>query len=227
MIAHNLVKMLLASRWTTRFVGAMMLSLDHIIIGCTDLAQGTAWAEAALGVTLQPGGQHGRFGTHNTLLGLEDGLYLEVIAVDPAATAGPRWFGLADFAGAPRLINWVCRAPDLDAALAVLPNVCGPAIAMERDDLRWSIAVPPDGGLPWGGALPTPIAWAPGTRHPAARLAPSGVRLTGWEVHHPQAAAAQAALAGLLDDPRIGFVTAPVPGYRATFDTPHGRRVLS
>ncbi|WP_363241019.1 VOC family protein [Limimaricola sp.] len=205
----------------------MMLAFDHIVIGCTDLAHGTAWAEAALGVAFQPGGQHARFGTHNTLLGLKDGLYLEVIAVDPAAPPGPRWFGLADFEGAPRLINWVCRAPDLDAALAVLPGACGPAVPMERGDLRWSIAVPEDGGLPWDGALPTPISWAPGIRHPAARLAPSGVRLTGWEVHHPQAAAAEAALAGLLDDSRVRFVTSPVPGYRARFDTPSGPRVLS
>ena len=60
-----------------------MLTLDHIAVACTDLAEGTAWAEERLGVKMQTGGKHARYGTHNTLLGLADGLYFEVIAIDP------------------------------------------------------------------------------------------------------------------------------------------------
>lgn len=39
-----------------------------------------------------------QFGTHNRCLGMEDGIYLEVIAVDPEAPppSRPRWFGLDD-----------------------------------------------------------------------------------------------------------------------------------
>ena len=39
--------------------------------------------ESGLGVSLQQGGEHAVFHTHNRLLGLEDGLYLEAIAVNP------------------------------------------------------------------------------------------------------------------------------------------------
>lgn len=41
---------------------------------------------------------HPQFGTHNRCLGMEDGIYLEVIAVDPEAPppSRPRWFGLDD-----------------------------------------------------------------------------------------------------------------------------------
>ncbi|MEL6681592.1 MAG: VOC family protein, partial [Pseudomonadota bacterium] len=40
----------------------MSLKLDHLAVACTDLAAGTAWVEAQLGVAMQPGGQHVRFG---------------------------------------------------------------------------------------------------------------------------------------------------------------------
>ena len=49
-----------------------MLILDHIAVAATDLGHGTKWVEQALGVPMQPGGQHAHFGTHNTLLGLGD-----------------------------------------------------------------------------------------------------------------------------------------------------------
>ena len=82
------------------------MRLDHLAIGAQTLQEGVAWAEAKLGVSFQAGGTHARFATHNRLLGVADGLYLEVIAADPDATCeGPRWFGLDTFSGPPRLVN--------------------------------------------------------------------------------------------------------------------------
>nr|WP_299687654.1 VOC family protein [uncultured Tateyamaria sp.] len=57
--------------------------LDHLVVGAPTLAEAQAHIEHQLGVTMQPGGQHAVFHTHNSLLGLEDGLYLEAIAPDP------------------------------------------------------------------------------------------------------------------------------------------------
>ena len=73
-----------------------MIEFDHIAISGETLAEATEHVEAALGVSLQPGGEHAVFHTHNTLLGLEDGLYLEAIAINPNAPtpdrpAGLRW----------------------------------------------------------------------------------------------------------------------------------------
>ena len=77
------------------------MELDHFAIAANTLAEATAHVEEALGVPLQPGGEHAVFGTHNRLLGLADGLYLEAIAIDPEATPerSPRWFDLDSFSG--------------------------------------------------------------------------------------------------------------------------------
>jgi hypothetical protein len=202
------------------------MELDHLAVACAHLSEGCAWAEQALGVTLQPGGQHARYGTHNRLLGLGPGLYLEVIAPDPAAPlpAHPRWFAL-DHAGAPALGNWIVRAP----SLAGLPAFAGEHVALSRGALSWEIAVPADGSLPMGGGWPTVIAWGPGVwpaLHPAGRLPDAGVRLLALDVLHPQADALRADLAGRLDDGRVSFVPAAVPSLRARFSTPQGERWL-
>ncbi len=198
-----------------------MLTLDHIAVACTDLAEGNAWVEELLGVQLQQGGQHARYGTHNTLLGLADGLYLEVIAIDPDAVpeAGHSWFGLDHFAGPPRLANWICQTDSFDA----LPVEAGLPRALTRGDLSWQITVPDDGTLPFGGAYPTLIQWAAGTLHPADRLAPSGCRLVSFEVAHPQAEDIRAMI-DLADD-RVTLATGAF-AMAATFETPHGIRHL-
>jgi hypothetical protein len=69
---------------------------DHFVIAAAHLDDGAAWLHDRLGVSMSGGGRHRRMGTHNRLLRLGDGRYLEVIAVDAAAPAPdrPRWFGL-------------------------------------------------------------------------------------------------------------------------------------
>jgi hypothetical protein len=203
-----------------------VLKLDHLAVACSDLAEGTAWVEDQLGVKLQPGGQHPRYGTHNKLLGLEDGLYFEVIAIEPDAMpqAGHAWFGLDDFAGPPRLANWICQTDDLKTALAKAPDAVGTPRALMRADLEWQITVPDDGSLPYDGAFPTLIEWAAGTHHPADRLAQCGVKLLRLEVSHPRAE--QIAQMMDLGDPRVAMVTGPF-ALRATFQTPSGVKTLT
>lgn len=201
-----------------------MWELDHLAITCSDLAEGTAHVEAALGLPLLPGGQHQRYGTHNRLLGLGPGLYLEVIAPDPAAHRPPfpRWFGL-DHATAPRLTNWIARTADLAEALTLSPEDAGDPVALTRGDLAWTIAVPPDGHVPQSGGWPTLIQWTAGT-HPSTRLPDSGVRLTRLDILHPNAKGLAAHLP--MSDARLAFHTAATPALRATFSTPLGERVL-
>ena len=203
----------------------MPLMLDHLAVACTSLAEGTAWVEETLGVKMQPGGQHARYGTHNTLLGLADGLYFEVIAKDPDALphAGHSWFGLDHFTGLPRLANWICRTDDMTAELGKAPPEVGTPRALTRSDLSWQITVPDDGSLPFDGAFPTLIEWAKGTVHPAERLPQSGCKLLSLEVSHPRADD----LVGMMDlhDARVTLLRGEF-GLRAAFQTPHGVKVL-
>lgn len=204
-----------------------MIALDHLAIAATDLAQGAARVEAALGVPLEPGGQHPRMGTHNRLLSLGPGEYLEVIAPDPAAPAParPRWFGLDDFAGPAAPRAWVLRCDDLAAALALAPEGAGRPLDFQRGDLRWTMAVPDDGWLPHDGLFPALIAWEGGA-HPSARLPDRGVRLTGLTLVHPDAQALRAALAPLLSDPRVQVRPGAAPALRMALDSPRGPVVL-
>lgn len=195
--------------------------LDHLAILCASLDDGAAWLEERLGVPLDPGGRHERFGTHNRLLSLGPGLYLEVIAADPGAPppGRPRWFAL-DQVDTPRLGNWVLRVPDLAQALTQAPPEAGEPLDLSRGDLHWTIAVPPDGSLPWGGAYPTLIQWGPGP-HPSDRLPDRGVRLLALALGHPRAPRLQAYLRDLAD-PRVTIARTPAPSLRARFATPRG-----
>lgn len=178
-----------------------MVVPDHLVLAVRDLDAGAAWLEDRLGVSLAAGGQHVRMGTHNRLLGLGEGFYLELIAVDPrAAPPGrSRWFGLDACAldpRVPRLIHWVARSDDIAHTLAHCRHDPGEILAMERGDYRWRITVPADGHLPGDGLLPTVIQWDV-PFHPSQRLPESGCRLMKLEAFHPLPEALKADLAAL------------------------------
>jgi len=201
-----------------------MLTLDHVALAAGTLAEGTQAAEDALGVPLQPGGRHAHFGTHNTLLGLGPE-YLEVIAVDPDAPAPayPRWFHLDAFTGPPRLTNWIVRTPSLDAALEVLGPGYGRPVSLARGALRWRMAVPGDGLLPYDNCAPAVIEWE--TPPPAAQLTDRGCVLERLTVHHPEAAQLAADLSPILADTRVRFEVG-MPSLSVSIATPAGGRRL-
>lgn len=201
-----------------------MAELDHLVVSAATVEAGAEWVSALLGVPLETGGKHALMGTHNRLLGLGPGTYLEVIAIDPDVPPPhrPRWFGLDAFSGPPRLTHWVLRVPDLDAALAAAPPGAGRATALARGDLRWRFGVTDDGRLPCDDAFPALIEWQ-GDAHPAARLPDRGCRLRRLDIATADPAALTRALP--LWDERVRVV-AGTPGMRALIATPLGERVL-
>ena len=203
-----------------------MLYLDHIAVVAEDLEVGRLWVERSLGVPLQPGGKHDLFGTHNYLLGLGPDLYFEVIAKDPNAKPSERatWFGLDAFQGAPRLGNWICSADDYAAELANAPTPLGQPLFLSRDDISWQLTVPDDGSLPFEGAYPSLINWGDGVTPPPRKLPDQGVRLTRWEVSHPDAENISKMVH--IKDPRVVWASGP-QGFKAHFDTPTGEKVLA
>jgi hypothetical protein len=201
------------------------MQFDHFAIAGETLEAAVAHVQEALGVALLPGGKHVHFGTHNQLLGLADGLYLEAIAIDPNAAplAYPRWFDLDRFSGSPRISNWICRSTDILGELAQLPEGAGHPVALKRGDLAWRMAVPSDGILPCDGCFPALIQWDV-EKIPGDTLPVSGCRLEKLEVAHPEAKWLQNVLD--LSDPRVVFTEGPRK-IRATIQTPHGIRELS
>ncbi|MBY6067019.1 VOC family protein [Leisingera aquaemixtae] len=199
--------------------------LDHLAVAGATLEEAIAHTEDALGITLGPGGSHARYGTHNRLIGLEGGLYLEAIAVDPDAQPQeqPRWFNLDRFTGPARLSNWILRSEDLAAEMPLLPPHAQRHVAMQRGDLRWLMTVPADGLLPYDNLFPAALQWQ--AEPPAAKLPQSRCRLTRLTLSHPEAAGLQAALNRIISDPRIQ-VEQGAPAMMAEFGTPHGARVL-
>lgn len=224
---------------------ASRAGIDHLVVAAPSLAEGVAWCEATLGLTPGPGGAHALFGTHNRLLRLHSTVhpkaYLEIIAIDPAATPTRppplrRWFDLDDPAlrerlrrEGPQLIHWVASVPDIDAACARLRALGierGPVIDASRPTpqglLRWRITVRDDGQRMFGGALPTLIQW--GDTHPADGMTGADLGLQGLTLQHPDAGRLTAALTAIgLDG--VAVHTGPA-GLRADLTTADGQPLV-
>jgi hypothetical protein len=213
---------------------AFGIELDHLVVAAASLEEGSHWLRERLGVPLQPGGRHAGWGTHNRLLQLGAGTYLELIAPDPEqpAPAGPRPFGLdspelqARLAKRPRLVHFVVRTPRIEDAAHAIGYDPGPVMRMSRGALNWRITVPPDGRPAGGGLLPTLIQRDVDidTFHPARVLDASGVHLVELRITVP--GDLRLLLAGLERDPRVRLASpgdgTPV-GLSANVSTPLGR----
>ena len=160
----------------------MQATFDHLVVAARALDEGVRWVARELGAEAVPGGEHPLMGTHNALLSLGPGAFLEVIAIDPAAAppARPRWFSLDTpamhslLASGPALVHWVERVDDLENALRAYPDQVEVLDAARRH-YRWRIGVPADGHLPCAGRCPTLIQWL--GPHPAQSLPASGCEL--------------------------------------------------
>ena len=207
----------------------VVAALDHLVIAAATLEQGEDHLERLLGVRPQRGGNHVAMGTHNSLLKLGAKTYLEVIAIDPEASPPkrPRWFALDSGAmrdalvEMPRLIHWVARTDDIDAARRVSPIVLGPARPMERGAFRWRITIPDDGRLPGEGLVPTLIQWSD-ARHPTDTMQESRVRLVALSAAHPEPARIRSALEKLSLGEMLKVTFGTTPRLAAMLQTPRG-----
>ena len=184
--------------------------LDHLVLAATTLADGIDYIANLTGAVPMPGGKHALMSTHNALLDLGNRVYLEIIAIDPDAKnpGRPRWFGLdhialqSELMERPRLIHWVARTGDIDAAAAASTFPLGNIHAIARGEFRWRMTIPDDGTLPGRGVVPTLIQWD-SPLHPTDKLPKSPVTLAQLAATHPDPAPVRAALAALDLDAAI------------------------
>ncbi|CAB3693505.1 VOC family protein [Paraburkholderia sp. SIMBA_055] len=226
------------------------LRLDHLVVSARTLDEGVQYVADILGVEPAGGGAHPLMRTHNRLLNLWGGAYLEVIAVDPHADVAreatetaaprPRLFALdapathARLENGPYLSHWVARVDrpkHLPTWQAQYPQRIPPIVPLTRGDFAWGLSVPEDGAFPaWQGAgdgvLPSLIQWDT-ARHPSTVLPETGIALKALKGVHPQADTVAAQLqwlgaAHLIDVQATDGPAALV----AEFETPSGLRTL-
>lgn len=233
---------------------ASALELDHLVVAARNLEEGVRFIADALGVEPAGGGKHTAMGTHNRLLGLWGGAYLEVIAIEPdakrerarsgeaAPSSQPRWFALDDPAMrarlelGPYLAHWaarVARPKDLARWQAQYPARIPPVMPMARGDLTWRLTVPADGSFPsWQGAgdgiVPTLIQWDT-TAHPGTRLPETGLALKTLKARHPRASEVRAQLEwlGAAHLIELEYAADGAAALTAEIETPAGVRTLA
>jgi hypothetical protein len=112
----------------------------------------------------------------------------------------------------------------------------GEPVNLSRGDLSWTMLVPPDGRLPFGGQFPAIIQWHTETP-PGVTLQSAGLRLEALTICGPDVAALQERLdpvAALqerldpvLDDDRVIYRKMADRMMQAVFLTTSGRRILT
>jgi len=205
-------------------------TLDHLVYAVPHLQEAIDDLERRLGVRSVFGGQHPGRGTHNALLGLGPGQYLEIIAPDPCQPQPPvsPWF-TQNRIDSPRLLTWAAKATHLEGLVAEAKSN-GLELGEVRDggrkrpdgtELKWRLTSTPTGVCDW--LVPFFIDWGD-SPHPS-ESAPVGATLTLLEAEHPDPAWVLKALriAGVEMEVRSG----PAPKLLATLQTPKGVVVLS
>jgi hypothetical protein len=206
-----------------------VIRLDHLLWAAPDLDQGAGMIERLTGVVPARGGVHPGLGTRNSLIGLDSGVYFEIISPDPAQSLAGNRGGRIAGQTRPGLLTFAISSDDLPslsrAALREGLGVDGP-VAMHRttpsgDRLDWAILYLEDARF--GEALPFVIDWGK-TRHPSDS-APAGCRLKSFAVAHPEGEAL-ARLYVALAIP-VAVKRAAYPSYIAELATPNGDVTLT
>ncbi len=123
----------------------MLTGIDHLVIAVPDLEAAIA-RYGELGFTVVPGGRH-PIATHNALIGLADGAYLELLAFYESSP-GHRWWAPLQQGGG--LIDFCLRTDDLAADTVALRRS-----GVEVDDPRPLSRLRPDGyALSWVLSIP-------------------------------------------------------------------------
>ena len=166
-------------------------AIDHIVIGAASLKQGVDYVRRTLGVDIPFGGVHQTMGTHNHLMQLGEGLFLEVIAPNPDLPSPdtPRWYGMDDphlrcqLENQPMLLTWVINTNNITALLAQADFSFGTIESISRGELNWLFGLPDDGRLLAGGMLPYVMQWNTKT-HPAQNMFHAGCELKEIAIYH-------------------------------------------
>lgn len=160
--------------------------IDHIMLGIDDLDRGVKAFEEATGVKPVYGGKHPR-GTHNALVSLGDGTYVEIIAVQKGVSPPEDYAGLAELHTLTP-IGWAVSSKD-STELRKRLNAAGMFVTESSPGSR---TTPAGKTLSWQTfnlknnfeEAPFFIVWSAQTPHPST-TSPGGCTLQQWRIAGP------------------------------------------
>ena len=204
-------------------------TLDHLVYGVPELEKAVSELKDCLGVEAVYGGKHDGWGTHNAIMSLGKGAYLEIIAPDPSQPepVGERPFGLDRLGGGSRLLTWAVRVSRIEDRVTQAREAAfdpGRVSSMSRklaggDRLSWKLTPAQSLG---DGLVPFLIDWGSSV-HPTIS-APSGCRLLDLRGEHPDPSLLQYPLRAL--DVTLQVSEAPSVALVATIHSPEGVKEL-
>jgi catechol 2,3-dioxygenase-like lactoylglutathione lyase family enzyme len=176
--------------------------LDHVVFGVPDLESSIESFGRTLGATPAFGGRHQSIGTHNAILPLDGGRYVELIARDPSCPTPPQgvpWD--LDTLREPRLITWAVATQNMDLAVERAKNAGydpGSAIELRRDTptgdrLTWRLTVSRE--FTANGLVPFLIDW--GTSPHPSTVSRALCSIKGFRAEHPDPESVKAPLNAL------------------------------
>lgn len=173
----------------------MSFQFDHLVIAADNLEQGIEYIEQKFNAKIPFGGAHDQMGTHNHLMQIGHGIFLELIAINPTATPPTppqkRWFNLDNptlqkqLKNQPLLVTWVARTNNLQAEIKHLKVDIGKIHNVSRGNLSWQITIPQNGAPTEHGLFPPLIEWQ-NNQSPAPKMANLGIKLQQFTLTHPQ-----------------------------------------
>jgi len=206
-----------------------LTGLDHILWAAPDLGAGEKIIENLTGVAPARGGAHPGFGTRNSLIGLDPGVYLEIISPDLAQDLKGNRGGVIAALPRPGIMTFAIRSDNLDglsdAARREGLSLQGP-VAMHRnrpDGVRIDWTILHLEHSRFGEAIPFVIDWG-ASPHPSESV-PAGCQLRSFAVLHPEADELTR-LYGALEIP-VPVKRGAYPGFVAELATPNGDVVLT
>lgn len=163
-------------------------TIDHLVLGVSDLKAGIEEFRSRTGVEPVFGGNHPNGGTRNALASLGDGIYIEIIAPNPDAELSPMFANLKTLATLTPIM-WAVGVENAETAKALLdskgyfatPVMKGSRVKPDGSVLKWqSVAVPSSTSY-----LPFFIQWDKDSTHPS-KSSPSGCSLASLSITDPK-----------------------------------------
>jgi hypothetical protein len=200
--------------------------VDHVMLGVADLTAGSAYLSTRLGVVTAYGGKHPT-GSHNALLSLGPGRYLELIAPQPGA-APTTFLSRLSALQHPTPVAWAVAGDDLDVLRQRLTqagfHLTNPEPGSRKTPggatLRWqTFALSPE--IP---GAPFFIVWSKSSPHPST-TSPSGCSLGRLSASSPDAQALTRLTAAL--ELAIDIVPADTFAMTVTLKCPTGEVSLT